>query len=192
MLKFFCFRLKAEAAARKMSQKKSLTKDHPHENDGKSALGDSIVNLNLKHIETVSPDVIKGSDPSHDCQSFPVALKDPSKLRDGEEYDFLKKDYDVPQRKAAQLDCAGVKVDQIKTKFDDDDDSDEDPYEEIGTPPSLLRSSTRPRSFNKDELDVLLENDMNVLESESFFGLYELGDVVSFSSKFSGICVILF
>ena len=115
--------------------------------------------------------VVKGSNPSQDCQSFPAALKDPSNIKDGEEFNFLKKDFDVPQRVAAQVDCLGVRVDELKSQFDDE--------HKLSPPVRRTSLSEEHNLFMKEKLDMLLDKDVNVMESGSFFSLFELGHVVS-------------
>ena len=113
-------RLKAQAAARGAAKKKAETEALSKEQEALRMA--AIVDLmSVSDQQAGANGVVKGSNPSQDCQSFPAALKDPSNIKDGEEFNFLKKDFDVPQRVAAQVDCLGVRVDELKSQFDDND-----------------------------------------------------------------------
>jgi hypothetical protein len=152
-------RLKAQAAARNAAKKKA--------EEDKAAIAKLVPESSVNTL----PGVVKGSDPSRDCQSYPAVLRDVTKVKEGEEFDFLKKDFDVPQRVAAHSECTGVDVDQIKIK-----------YTGIDNEQGELDDTRHPKKENnvtKKELDILLDKDASLLESGSFFDKFELGDVVS-------------
>lgn len=128
--------------------------------------------------------VVKGSVPSKDCQSFPVSLKDPSMVRPGEEFDFLKKDYDVPRRVAAHAECTGVSMNQIiSDNTHSSDTGSEDIHDQVESGPRPRSASINLKNEHnilmKEKLDAQLDKAVNVLEAGSFFELYKLGEVVS-------------
>lgn len=185
--------MKAEAAARNSAKKKA-------EDELKEKMANSQTGPHLADQATAlaSKTLVKGSDPSRECQSRPV----PPGQEGGEgvgQFDFLNKDFDVPQRAAVEEDCTGVSVEELMTNYNWEQkrgsgEGDEEPniredhefvrrmssIQEANEPASMRRSPRRPtKRLTKLDLDRLLDADVNVLEAGSFFDLYELGDVVS-------------
>jgi hypothetical protein len=212
--------LKAQAAARNAAKKKEKEDEEAKEKEALRMA--AIVGLlepgaSVSGAAVARPDgTVKGSDPGRDCQSYPAVLRDPSALKEGEQFDFLKKDFDVPQRVAARADCTGVSVGQLKTHFDDAsgmelDDFDEEGEEEGSAeyirrmssidearePASMRRSPKQEKertTLTKKDLDKLLGKDKDamssMLEAGSFFDLFELGDVVSAALTLTNINII--
>jgi hypothetical protein len=135
--------------------------------------------------------VVKGSDPSRECQSYPDVLKSSSSLKQDEDFGFLKKEFDVPRRVAANQECTGVSVGKLKSGFVSGDADKVNGTDALAVETRPRTSSTGGKNEHnilmKEKLDTLLDKDVNVLESRSFFDLYDLGDVVSISIDYAVI-----
>jgi hypothetical protein len=209
----FC-RLKFQAAARNALKKQ--TEDEAEYKSNELGRISSVAGL-MKPVDhqNRAAGVLKGSDPSLDCQSYPSIMKVFSEVKQGEEYDFLKRGYDIPQRVTVQTDCNSVNVSQLKSQYkgQDNDNSmndidfdqlnmsnidDEDFYlepmsaiQEMEEPASMRRSPKKWKSMSKEDWDRQLDRDVTALESGSFFDLYELGDVVSVICLFCYLFIII-
>ena len=110
--------------------------------------------------------------PDQENQSKLIAMNVNTEIDVDESFDDFSESVENSVGDVASADTLDVNISDVMNQADSSQDLD-------NTPSRRRSTSVEHNMLMKEKLDALLDKDLNVLESGSFFDYYELGDVVS-------------